>query len=229
MRFIPLYSILACIALVFSQTDTSSENLFANQPDNSNLFLDDNSSGGLYSMDPTVPDDGALMHSNPLDAPDDSSLLMNSNLPADVPDNSALLMNPTLLTAADAPNKGCSDPLPAWNKIRARQTSCPNPDDDGVVLEGKKSILTDEEVKKHWCPEASGPFRGFGNIPVCYRRETFLGPLAGYYPFLENVELSKIYHQPQFFSNLDFLGPLRGGGGEGIRNKEQWTKSKSLT
>lgn len=195
MRSVRLYSILACIALVFSTTGTSLDNLYVSDPDNSNLFLDETPSDGLFSSDPTVPDDSALLHSTPLsDASNDNNLLQ-SNLLADPPDGLVLPDDPTLL-AANAPNTACMGSSPKRNRLRARQTSqtsCPNIDGEGEGL-GATKTMVDEEVKKHWCPETNAPFAGFGNIPVCSRKVTDAVSLPQvYYPFIENVELSKIY------------------------------------
>ena len=210
MRSVHICSFLACVEFVFSQIDPSQENLWANEPDNNNsnnLFLDDNNSngGGLFSPEPTIPDDDALlMHSTPLsDVSSNDNNLLPSNplLLADTPDGITLPLplpdDPTTLLA----NNACKEEsLPfKWNRrLRARQqqqTSCPNTDagGEGEGLGATKS-MTDEEIKKHWCPETNAPFRGFGNIPVCSKKETDAAALpVVYYPFLENVELSKFF------------------------------------
>ena len=69
-RFVHIYPVWICIALVFSQTDTSLEDLFFDEPDNSNLFLDD-SGGGPYLAEPFVLADSAFM--NPTLLADDAS------------------------------------------------------------------------------------------------------------------------------------------------------------
>ena len=227
MRSVHFCSILACVAFVFSQIDTSQENLWANEPDNNsnNLFLDDNNSngGGLFSPEPTIPDDNALlMHSTSLSdvSSNDNNLLPSNLLLADTPDGITLPLplpdDPTTLLA----NNACKEEsLPfKWNRrLRARQqqqTSCPNTDagGEGEGLGATKS-MTDEEIKKHWCPETNAPFRGFGNIPVCSKKETDAAALpVVYYPFLENVELSESYiHHNHPFRTSNLCDHWEGG------------------
>lgn len=79
MRFVHICPIWICIALVFSQTDTSFDDLVFDEPDNSNLFLDD-FGGEPYLTEPFILADTALMNPNLFadDAPNDMCI---SSLP----------------------------------------------------------------------------------------------------------------------------------------------------